>query len=252
MTIICIAMFCFSLLACCSERKPAPTSEAAGPSTQAATTAPASGAGKTGVVLEAINTAGYTYVHVDTGTEKFWAAAPQFPVEVGDDVVVPEGMPMPSYHSKTLDRTFDMVYFVSSVAVGGAQSPTGDLPAGHPPIDSGKAAAETTDIDPSDITPAEGGQTVAEIFANHDDLAGQPVKIRGKVVKFAAAIMGKNWIHIQDGTGAAGSNDLTVTTLDTAAVGDTVTVSGVLATHRDFGAGYVYEVIVEDARVTVE
>jgi hypothetical protein len=111
---------------------------------------------------------------------------------------------------------------------------------------------ETTTVDLSGITVAEGGQTVADIFAKKAELAGKPVKVRGKVVKFSGGIMGKNWIHLQDGTGEAGSNDLTVTTQAMAKVGDTVVISGVLATDKDFGYGYAYGVIVEDAEVAAE
>ncbi|MGW8313899.1 MAG: nucleotide-binding protein, partial [Desulfuromonadales bacterium] len=77
-------------------------------------------------------------------------------------------------------------------------------------------------------------------------------KVRGKVVKFSPQIMGKNWIHIQDGTGEAGSNDLTVTTNTTANVGDTVVISGTLTADKDFGYGYQYSVLVEDAEVATE
>ena len=77
---------------------------------------------KAGVVTETMSTAGYTYVHVDTGEEMIWAAAPEFKVEVGDRVVVPTEMPMQGYVSKTLNRTFDMVYFSSAISVEGAGS----------------------------------------------------------------------------------------------------------------------------------
>jgi hypothetical protein len=203
-----------------------------------------------------MDAAGYTYIQVDTGTEKFWAAAPQFAVKVDDDVVVPEGMPMPDYHSKTLDRDFDMVYFVPNVLVGGVAAMTGEMPEGHPPMDgnmgaSGGAPKVTeTDVDLTGIEAAD--QTVADVFAKKAELAGKPVKIRGKVVKFSPEIMGKNWIHIQDGTGEAGANDLTVTSDATAQVGDTVVISGVLVTDKDFGYGYAYDVLIEDAEVTVE
>ncbi len=253
MTILCIALFSLSLLAGCSEDAPAPQPEAAKPSAQTAPATPAATApGKTGKVLETMDAAGYTYVHVDTGTENFWAAAPQFAVKAGDDVVVPEGMPMPDYHSKTLDRTFDMVYFVPSVLVGGAQSLSGDMPADHPQMSGGKTVVEKTELDLTGITAVEGGQTVADVFTKKAELAGKPVKIRGKVVKFTPEIMGKNWIHLQDGTGAAGANDLTVTTSAMAKMGDTVVVAGNLVIDKDFGYGYAYDVIVEDAEVTVE
>jgi hypothetical protein len=200
-----------------------------------------------------MDAAGYTYIQVDTGSETFWAAAPQFAAKVGEDVVVPEGMAMPDYHSKTLDRTFDVVYFVPAVLVGGAGAMIADQPAALPQMNgSSKTVVETTDVDLSGITPAEGGQTVADLFAKKADLAGKPVTVRGKVVKFTPQIMGKNWIHLQDGTGAAGANDLTVTTMATAQKGDTVTISGVLVVDKDFGYGYAYDVIIEDAAVAAE
>ena len=257
-TLLVIALFSLTMLAGCGEEAPAPKTEAAKPSAQSAPAtpaAPAAAPGKTGTVKETVNAAGYTYVQVDTGSETFWAAAPEFAVEVGDDVVVPEGMPMPDYHSKTLDRTFDMVYFVPSVMVGGTDAMmSGAMPEGHPPTNNGsatsKTAVEATDVDLSGIKAAD--QTVADVFAKKDELAGKPVKIRGKVVKFSPEIMGKNWIHLQDGSGEAGTNDLTVTTSATAQKGDTVVITGTLTLNKDFGYGYAYDVIVEDAEVTVE
>ncbi len=253
MTIFCIAIFSLTLLAGCGEDAPAPKAEVAKPAVQTAPAAPAAAPGLTGKVLETMDAAGYTYVKVDTGSDTVWAAAPQFAVKVGDDVVVPEGMPMPDYHSKTLDRTFDMVYFVPSVLVGGAVNLPGAMPTSPPPTTSGgKPVIEATDVDLSGITVAEGGQSVADLFAKKAELAGKPVKVRGKVVKFTPEIMGKNWIHLQDGTGAAGTNDLTVTTTATAQKGDTVTISGVLVIDKDFGYGYAYDVIIEDAEVSAE
>ncbi len=114
-------------------------------------------------------------------------------------------------------------------------------------------AAPTEAVDLSGIAKADGGLTVAEVFAGKDQLAGQPVVVRGKVVKSNPGIMGKNWLHVRDGSGAEGTNDLTVTTAGAMPnVGDTVVVKGVLALNKDFGMGYQYDVIVEDAEVTVE
>jgi hypothetical protein len=225
--------------------KPAPAApqQAAAPSAQ----------GQAGTVLETMNSGGYTYVQVDTGSEKIWAAAPEFQVKVGDAVVVPQGMAMPNYHSKTLNRDFEMLYFVDGVMVGGAaqMGDTPKMPEGHPNI-SEQVKAAASEVDLKGITKAEGGKTVAEIFSGKSQLTGQEVKVRGKVVKFSQQIMGKNWIHLQDGTGAAGTNDLTVTTDGTANTGDTVVVTGVVTTDKDFGYGYKYDVILENATVTIE
>jgi hypothetical protein len=95
--------------------------------------------------------------------------------------------------------------------------------------------------------------TVGEVYAKAADLQGKTIHVKGKVAKASAApIMGRNWLHLQDGTGdpASGSHDLTVTSQDSAAVGDVVTARGVLGKDRDFGAGYKYKVILEEAILT--
>jgi hypothetical protein len=114
-------------------------------------------------------------------------------------------------------------------------------------------APDGATVDVSGVAQAEGGKTVAEVFAEKDALAGKPVTLRGKVVKSNVGIMGKNWIHVRDGSGSDGSNDLTVTTTTAQPnVGDTVLITGPLVLNKDFGMGYQYDVIVEDAQVTIE
>lgn len=113
------------------------------------------------------------------------------------------------------------------------------------------APAGTVDL--SGIKKAEGGKTIAEVFAAKDQLAGEEVIFRGKVVKVNPDIMGKNWLHVRDGSGEEGTNDLTVTTVGVLpAIGDTVVVTGPVGIDVDFGMGYEYDVIIEDAEVTVE
>lgn len=211
--------------------------------------APATIAGK---VIETMDAGQYTYVHVDDGTKKVWAAAPHFTVAVGDSVVVPTGMVMKDFESKTLHRTFDEIYFVSDIAkAGAAGSDHAGAPVaaahGAPHGDGGPAKAQ---VDLTGISKAPGGQTVAELYAQKSALVGKDVAVRGRVVKYTPMVMGKNWIHVQDGSGSAG--DLTVSTAATAKIGDLVLVRGKLGTDRDLGAGYHYDIIVEDAIVAVE
>ena len=226
---------------------------AAGSGAGAASIAPEETGEIKGKVVETMNAATYTYVLIDTGAKKVWAAAPQFAVKAGDAVAVAGAMPMVNYQSKTLNRIFDVVYFSGSVKVNGVSSApgvsAGELPKDHPPI---KGAAGPAAVDLSGIKRAANGQTVAEINTGKAKLVGKPIAVRGRVVKFNANILGKNWLHVRDGTGAEGANDLTVTTGASAKVGDLVLVTGKLATDRDFGSGYKYGLIVEDATVAVE
>jgi hypothetical protein len=234
--------------------------EVATPASPAAPAAPvAESAAATGEVIETMSTAGYTYVHVDTGSEQIWAAAPESRVKVGDQVRIPSGAPMRNYHSKTLDRDFEVVYFVNMIqnADGESLAVGHGTPAGHPamPGHSSKGGkSPPAEIDVSGVEEAEGGKTIAEIYAEKSDLADKQVTVRGKVVKFNAQIMRRNWLHVQDGTGdaAEGTNDLTVTTDVAAKVGDTVLVTGEVHLDVDFTHGYKYDVIIEDAKVVVE
>ena len=210
------------------------------------------GGGFNGTVAETIKVERYTYVQVDTGKEKIWAATPEFHGKVGDTVVVPEGLVMKNFHSNTLNRDFELVHFVGAIGGGeGGQELTKELqmPAGHPPMG---VKGSKPEVDVSGVEKAKDGKTVAEIFAGKEDLAGKQVVVRGKVVKFLPEIMGKNWLHLQDGSGGEGTNDLTITTTATAEVGDLVLVNGKVSVNRDFGYGYTYEVLVEDAEITVE
>lgn len=102
------------------------------------------------------------------------------------------------------------------------------------------------------VTKAKGGYTVEELYSNKDKLNGKQVSVRGKVVKFNSGIMGKNWVHVQDGTGKQGTNDVTATTNQNTKVGDIVLITGKLVTNKDFGAGYKYDVIIEEATVKIE
>jgi len=220
---------------------PARDSTAAPSATPAATPGVPLGTGK---VLETMNAGAYTYVRVDLGGKDVWAAGPQVSVQPGDTVTLPPGMAMKDYRSTTLDRAFPLVYFVGAIQTGAAATPdAAAMAAAHKGVVTAAPAAAAP------VARLDGGRTVEEIVTQSADLAGKEIAVRARVVKFNAGIMGANWIHVQDGTGSAGTNDLTVTTDATVAVGDEVVVRGKVTTDKDFGSGYRYPVIVEKATV---
>ena len=97
-------------------------------------------------------------------------------------------------------------------------------------------------------------QTIAALYQGKAGLAGKTISIQGKVVKVNNGIMGRNWIHLTDGTGdaKAKTNDLVITSTQTAEVGDQVTATGVAAINKDFGAGYTYALLIEEAHIDVK
>jgi hypothetical protein len=201
-----------------------------------------------GTVVATENAGQYIYVQIDIEGEHIWFAAPASEYSLGEKVVAPPGgLPMKDFYSETLDRTFDMVYFVGKISHVNAPKEEA-LPPGHPPIDEAKIPT-LDEIDLSGIERPEGGKTVAEIHEQQDALAGKPVLVRGKAVKVANGILGKNWIHLRDGSGEEGSNDLTLTTAGIVQVGETITARGTLVQDKDFGSGYKYDVLLEDADI---
>ena len=247
-----------------SSKEAAPPASVSAPAPAAKMPAPVAAAeGFTGTVAETMDAAGYTYVLLDTGKEKLWFAGPGCTVKVGDKISVPMGMLKENFTSKTLNRTFEKIYFVESIVANeGKKQPVCANPAmKQPPVDvsspdsqsaSHITAPTAASTDFSGIKKPAGGKTVAEIYAEKKNIGGKTVTLRGKVVKFNADIMGRNWAHVKDGTGAEGSNDLTVTTLNKVKVDDTVLVEGIVALDKDFGYGYKYGVLIDNATLKTE
>ena len=101
------------------------------------------------------------------------------------------------------------------------------------------------------VTPADG-TSIADLYAQKSTLAGKEVIVSGKVVKFTPNVMGTNWVHLRDGSGEEGTNDLTVNTNTVVKVGDTITIHGIITLDKDLGFGYKYDILIENAEVTVE
>ncbi len=223
-----------------------------------------------GKVLETMDSGGYTYVLLDTAAGEKWVAAPKTVVTVGQTATFAPGMVMRNFKSETLNRTFDEVVFSSGNAGGhGGQAVTaGSCPSdgkktgsgsgmGMGSMSGGGGAMHSSGrviVPPLDlvIEKASGDNafTVVEIYEQGTKLNQKKVVVRGKVVKVSPKIMGKNWIHMQDGSGDSktGTHDLVLTSQEQPKVGEILVAEGVLAADKDFGAGYRYKVIVEETK----
>ncbi len=189
-------------------------------------------------VLEKIDASSYSYFKVEEDGKDFWIAVNKNDAQPGDKLYFTGGLEMKNYFSQSLNKNFDSVLFVDHAMTELPE--THDVKFKHPEIKSEEVISQK-------ISPAEGSKTVAEIYEGKSSLNSKAVKVRGKVVKVNSGIMGKNWIHIQDGTQAG--YDLLITTLDEAKVGDIILAEGFVSENKDFGSGYSYEVLIEDAKI---
>ena len=255
-----LPLIVLAAVACKREAPPAPQQE------QRASTAGSSSL--RGKVLETFDASQYTYLKLQTAEGEVWAAVPTAKTSVGAEVTVASPIWMENFKSNTLNRSWPKIAFgtltdgaaaapapkapaAASSGAGmfaeAAQAPSA-MPPGHP------APSSPADVGSVKVAKAAGadGRRIAEIYAQKAALKDKKVAVRGKVVKATNGVMGKNWLHLRDGTGRDATADLTIASLDTAGVGDTVVVRGVVHLDRDLGAGYHYDVLIEDAQIKAE
>ena len=197
---------------------------------------------RSGEVIDKIDAGNYSYLQLKENDKVYWAAVPTMQIENGEQIFFSEYMEMKDFRSETLDRTFESVLFVND-ANKVADKKT--LQIAHANLKPGN---ETT----ISVEPLDDGKTIAQIFNEKESLKNKTVKVRGKVVKFNGGIMNRNWIHIQDGTDNEGEYDLLITSKESAKVGDVIRAEGKLAIDKDFGAGYFYPVVLENAKIIIE
>lgn len=211
-------------------------------------------------VLETMNGGGYTYAKVDEEGNNYWIAGPQVNIAVGAKISFLEQMVMSDFTSKALNKQFEQLVFVSAIVPADGSASTAPeqtltLDDAHANCDHSKEAAPTQiqQDAPTVVSVAKNadGYTIEELYAKKDTLKDKNIKLNAKVVKVSKNIMGKDWVHLQDGSGASGTDDIIATaTNSTVQVGDTVTANGIIKTDVDLGYGYNFPVLIEEAKFT--
>ena len=227
-----------------------------------------------GKVLETMDGGGYTYVLLKNGAEKVWVAIPLMKVSIGQDLTLVPGYEMKNFTSKGLNRKFDRLIFSAGpgnqriklspsalkiahegMPANQPQVATSQFKAGAPAVSDASAlkTGKATPVSIGPVAKAKGrnSYTIAQLYAEKGKLEKRPIVVRGRVVKVTTRIMKKNWVHIKDGSGTETkkNNDLIITTQDLPKEGDLVTAQGILYNNIDFGSGYRYSLILQDARV---
>jgi hypothetical protein len=194
-----------------------------------------------GEALEVVTVDAYTYVRLKTAEGDKWVAVSRAAIKKGEKITVENASMMPNFESKSLNRKFERIWFGQLGGAAGKQAKAESNPHGAAQPAAGvEKVAKATGAD---------AKTVAEVVSGKGALKDKTVTVRGKVVKVTSGVMGKNWLHVQDGSGKAADNthDLIVTTKEQAGMGEIVTARGTVRTDVKMGAGYAFDVLVEDA-----
>lgn len=202
-------------------------------------------------VEEVLQTSNYTYLKVSENNAEFWIAVGLQEAAPGEVYYYDQALEMNNFNSKELDRVFETVYFVQGMSKEPiAADHNHDHGTAHGDGEVMKPVQPTlTPKEGITVAPAQDGLSIAKLYADRSQFEGKKIKMSGQVVKVNEGVMEKNWIHIQDGTTEDGNFDLTVTTLDEVKVDDVVTFEGTITLKKDFGYGYFYELIMEDAKL---
>ena len=197
---------------------------------------------RSGIVVDKMDAGSYSYLQLKENDKLYWVAVPKLEIENGESIYFSEYLEMIDFKSETLNRTFESVLFVND-----ASKSMNKMNTKNPHSD-----VQSLDKQTISVGTLKDGKTIADIYKNKQSLNGKTVKVKGKVVKFNSGIMNRNWVHIQDGTDDNGDFDLLITSDETVKVGDIIVAEGKLAIDKDFGAGYFYPVVVEEAKIITE
>jgi len=198
------------------------------------------------VVKEVQQTTVYTYLFVEENGKEYWLAINKQEAKPGETYFFEASYEMNNFESKELKRTFESLLLVDNIRT------TPETGAAMPPHGMGmKSSGSVTPVDYEieAIKHEPGELPIGDLYKDPSAFEGKKIKIRGKVVKYNGEIMDRNWIHIQDGTSSGGKFDLTITSLEQVNVGEIVAFEGVIAVNKDFGAGYRYDVIMEEGKI---
>lgn len=194
-------------------------------------------------VVEVLQANAYTYLKVQENFSERWVAVKKADIQKGEVYYYDEALQMNNFKSKDLDRTFDIVYFINEIS----KEPFADKKVDMGAMHRGVMKTNKSNVQ---LEKSDSELSIASVFKDKKLYSSKEFEIKAQVVKVTPQVMGKNWIHIQDGSDFEGSFDLTVTTMaEGIQKGDVVVFKGTLSLDKDFGYGYSYAVLMEDAKL---
>lgn len=200
-------------------------------------------------VTELMDAGGYTYIKGKQSDDEVWLAIPQANLEIGQTIYFTGGMAMQNFESKELNRTFESILFLDGVFSSKEAALEANKPAANPHRQNPRETVKQERPALPVLILPEDVISIEDVYTKRQDFEGKSIQVYGVVWKVNNGILDRNWVHIEDGTSTDEKSSLTFTTQEMFKVGDTVNVKGKLTLNKDFGYGYVYDVLLEEAVV---
>ncbi|UCH80024.1 MAG: hypothetical protein JSW20_09765 [Nitrospiraceae bacterium] len=203
----------------------------------------------TGTVKQLQKAGQYTYLTLDQKGTEVWVATTSSNVMIGDVIDYSEALLMENFEAKSLKKTLDKIYFTGGVKIisGPSLSKDASLPDDNVHKNIQTENIQATAPEKGEITRAENGNTIEEIYTKLNELNGKHIIVRARVMKVSKNILGTNWITLQDGTGSAPDNTIIALSSDIVGIADTVTVKGTVKADINLGSGYTYKAVIDKA-----
>ncbi len=200
------------------------------------------------VINEVLPTEKYVYLNVNEGDDKFWIATRKVDVQVGKTYFYKGGLLKTNFESKEYNRIFEKVYLISKLVESNHGNNSGVLNTSKSSVTNQKAPTKSKiETHTEKIVQHKGSIKIAELVKDPKKYEGKTVQLTGICTKINAGIMNRNWIHLKDGS--KDDFDLVITSDAFIPEGKTVTMKALVTLNKDFGAGYTYDLILENGIV---
>ncbi len=199
------------------------------------------------VINEVLAASRYIYLNVTEEGKKFWIATRKQEVEKGETYFYRGGLLKTNFESKEHNRVFDTIYLISNLVTNDHAKQAATLPKSNSNVSGSVAQKEDIPTHTDKIIEHKGSIKIADLVKDPKKYEGHTVQISGKCVKTNPGIMDRNWIHIQDGS--KDDYDLVITSDAFVPEGNTVTLKALVTLNKDFGAGYKYDLILENGTI---
>jgi len=196
------------------------------------------------VINEKLPASKYVYLKVTEAEEQYWIATRNQDIKIGGTYYYRSGLLKTNFESKEYNKVFEKIYLVSSLIPENHRNTTSSVKSDNTKKEENLIHKEASRAQTEKIIKQKGSITIAEIVANPQKFEGKTVQLTGKCIKINPNIMDRNWIHLQDGS--KDDFDLVVTSNTFIPEGKIITIRALVSVNRDFGAGYRYDLILEN------
>jgi len=197
------------------------------------------------VITEILTATKYVYLKVKENGEEFWIAARKQNVNIGETYFYKGGLLKTNFESKEHNKVFEKIYLVTSLVKSNHGNNTSNASLEIQKSNQNIKDSSNTNIEIKNT--ASGSIKISELVENYKKYEGKIVQVSGKCVKINPNIMGINWIHIKDGS--KDDYDLVITSNTFVQEGSMITMKATVTLNKDFGAGYKYDLILENGTI---